>query len=296
MLTISPEKQVRAYAGLRSLEAKALALEELIGGLKRRCLHGGPGAANDLAAATSELRAHLGQLTEQAAELEVLFAAPAPAAAATPPAAAPAPLSPPQPRMPPDRRREAPKSSGMRGTTDVLSVAELMSFLSSVKKTGTLTLQSVESMFVFEFNQGAVVHAVTNELEPHMRLGTILVAQNKLTEQQLQVSLEASAHTKEILGDQLVRSQTVTAGDLRQALEVQVRKIFEAAFRLKQASFTFVDGNLSNIAQRTSVNTMHLLLEAARQSDEKSRIAGPTSPASVPPAPVPPVLDTILPG
>lgn len=290
MLTISPEKQVRAYAGLRSLEAKALALEELIGGLKRRCLHGGPGAANDLAAATGELRAHLGQLTEQAAELEVLFAAPAPAVAA------PAPLSPPQPRVPPDRRREAPKSSGMRGTTDVLSVAELMSFLSSVKKTGTLTLQSVESMFVFEFNQGAVVHAVTNELEPHMRLGTILVAQNKLTEQQLQVSLEASAHTKEILGDQLVRSQTVTAGDLRQALEVQVRKIFEAAFRLKQASFTFVDGNLSNVAQRTSVNTMHLLLEAARQSDEKSRAAGPASPAPVPPAPVPPALDTILPG
>lgn len=279
MLTISPEKQVRAYAGLRSLEAKALALEELIGGLKRRCLHGGPGAGHDLAAATSELRAHLGQLAEQAAELEGLFAAPSTTPAPLPPA-----------RVPPDRRREAPKASGMRGTTDVLSVAELMSFLSSVKKTGTLTLQSVESMFVFEFNQGAVVHAVTNELEPHMRLGTILVAQNKLTEQQLQVSLEASAHTKEILGDQLVRSQTVTETDLRQALEVQVRKIFEAAFRLKQASFTFVDGNLSNIAQRTSINTMHLLLEAARQTDEKSRQASQATAA------VPPVLDTILPG
>lgn len=273
MLSISPDKQIRAYSSLRALEARAQAVEELVGSLKRRCLHGGPGAVDEVAAAAGELRAQLRQLTEQAAELETVFRSVAQAS----------PL--------PERRREPREATGMRGTTDVLSVADLMGFLSSVKKTGTLTLQSSEATFVFEFQNGAVVHAVTNETDPDLRLGTILVAQNMLTEQQLQDSLEASAVTKEILGDQLVRSQTVSETDLRFALELQVRKIFESAFQLAHANFTFHDGNLSNIAQRTSLNTMHLLLEAARQTDEKRRreSGGATSATKS-------VLDSILPG
>lgn len=272
MPTPTTDKQVRAYADLRALEVRAHALEELIGVLKRRCLCGGPGAAAAIQAATVELRTAVAQLAEQASWLESVldFAGPVPA---------PSQLAEPRP-LP-----------VMRGTTDVLSVADVFGLLSSVRKTGTLTLASPGQMFVFEFRDGAIVHAATNAIDPGLRLGSILVAQNKLTEDQLRQHLAASASARQLLGTQLVRSQTVSVRDLRSALEVQVRRIFEAAFGLQGATFTFLEGNLGDAAERVTLSTMHLLLEAARQQDERCR----RDPAPAAPAKKA-ALDSILPG
>lgn len=250
---LTPDVQVRTYSALRSLEARAQTLEELIGALKRRCLHGGPTAMDDIVGSAGELRRQLRQLQEQERDLElVLGCGPVAEVAA-------------------DRRQEPREACGMRGTTDVFSVADLVGMLSSVKKTGTLTLQANGVMFVFEFQRGAIVHAVTNQTEPDLRLGTILIAQNLITEAQLAHELQESAAGKRMLGHQLVLSQTVSSDDLRAALDVQVQRIFEQAFELQGARFHFQDGTLSAIAERTSLNTMHLLLEAARQSDERRR-------------------------
>ena len=162
----------------------------------------------------------------------------------------------------------------IRGTTSVLGVPDLVNLLSSLQKTGTLSLQSDDAMFVFEFEGGKIVHAVTNQQKAELRLGTILVAQNVLTEQQLLESIQASVQAKSLLGSHLVHSATVSESDLRAALDMQVRRIFDAAFALRGAQFTFVEGCVSSIAQRTAVNTMELLLEAARQEDEERARAG----------------------
>ena len=250
---LTPDLQVRAYSSLRSLEARAQALEELIAALKRRCLHGGPTAIDDIVASVGDVRRQLRQLQEQERDLElVLGCGPAAVTVA-------------------DRRQEAREPCGMRGTTDVVSVADLVGMLSSVKKTGTLTLQANGVLFVFEFQRGAIVHAVTNQTDPDLRLGTILVAQNLLTEEQLAHELSESSAGNRMLGHQLVLSQIVSSDDLRAALDVQVQRIFELAFELQHARFHFQDGTLSTIAERTSLSTMHLLLEAARQSDERRR-------------------------
>jgi len=250
MLALAPETQLRAYASLRSLETRALAIEELIGSIKRSCLHGGLGAVADLISATAELRWQLGQAGELTGALESTLGVQRGHEAA------------------PEKRHEVQEPRGMRGTTDVLGVPDLISLLSSLRKTGTLALHAGEAMFVFEFQEGRIVHAITNQQGPQLRLGTILVAQNKLTEEQLQDCLDASAEAKAMLGTHLVHSATVSESDLRAALDVQVRRIFDLAFSVPFARFTFLDGSISNIAQRTTVNTTHLLLEAARQKDE----------------------------
>lgn len=143
-------------------------------------------------------------------------------------------------------------------------------------------------MFVFEFQRGSIVHAVTNHVSPDFRLGTILVLQCKITEEQLQENLDQSELANTLLGSELLRSATVSAPDLRSALEVQVRRIFDEAFSLPDASFTFLEGNLSNIAQRVSMNTTQLLFEMARQKDLDLREHGAAA-ATNP-------LDAILPG
>lgn len=256
MLALSLDSQIYAYACLGKIEARALEIEGVIAKLKRRCLAGGAGSLPDLVSAAAEMRWQMRQLTEHAQAFEALLGmrrGTAPLPAPTPPQG----------------------FIGLRGTTETLGVPDLVSLLSSLAKTGTLTLQSGETMYVLEFVEGAVVHAVTNHRSPEWRLGTILVAQNKLSQEQLQQSLDAVAQTNEMLGTQLVRTETVSEADLRGALETQVRKMFEHIFSLQEARFTFVDGSISNVGQRVSLNTTQLLLETARRRDEKHESEGP---------------------
>ena len=253
MKDLSQELKIRAYTEVRTLESRADALEAYIGALKRLLIHGGPGACPDLVASAAEIRWQLRQLDAHLQNLEKALGFIGSL------------------EKEPESQAEEPEQATVRGTTDVLPVADLVGVLSSARKTGTLTLQADGTMYVFEFHNGAVVHAITNHANPGMRLGSILVAQSKITEKQLRDNLEASSAANELLGDHLVSSQTVSVSDLRTALETQVQLIFEAAFELDGAHFTFLEGNLSNIAQRTSLNTTHLLLEAARQKDEKRR-------------------------
>lgn len=251
MLTVMPDAQLRVYSSLHALEATSQALEARLAAGKRRFLHGGAAAGEDVAITLADARHDLARLQARLDEATAQLAKMTPA---EPPA---------------ERRNGVRPAPTLRGSTDVLEVADLVAFLSSLQKTGTLSLESPGALFVLEFQDGAVVHAVTNAGDPELRLGTVLVAQNLVTEARLQECVAASRAANELLGDQLVRTATVSEGDLRSALAAQVQRIFEAAFQLRHAQFTFLDGSVSAIAQRAQLNTTHLLLEAARQTDEK---------------------------
>ncbi len=281
-MTIPPPTQLRTYTTLRTLHSRAEALEQVIAQLQRACLHGR--AVPEVVATMSELRWQLRKLDELTGLLEATFgtaAATAPVVrgrggAARPqadakPGAKTVAMTDAKVLAKPDVKTEpaeANEPGGVRGTIETFGVPDLVSMISSLQKTGTLTLQGDGAMIVFEFEQGRVVHAITNKRDPAMRLGTILVAQNHLSEKQLQDSLAAATAGKQLLGDALVRSATVSAEDLRTALDEQVHRIFEMAFSLRQGRFVFQEGSLSTLQQRTSLNTMQLLLEAARLRDE----------------------------
>lgn len=268
-MTIPPPTQLRTYTTLRTLQSRAEALEQNIAQLQRACLHGR--AVPEVVATMSELRWQLRKLDELTGLLEATFGT----AAATAPVvrgkgdALRTPAAKPDAKV--AAKAESPESNepgGVRGTIETFGVPDLVSMIGALQKTGTLTLQGDGAMFVFEFEQGRVVHAITNKHDTSMRLGTILVAQNHLSEEQLRDSLAAATAGKQLLGDALVRSATVSEQDLRTALDEQVHRIFEAAFALRQGRFAFQEGSLSTLQQRTSLNTTKLLLETARLHDE----------------------------
>lgn len=269
-MTIPPPTQLRTYTTLRTLQSRAEALEQSIAQLQRACLHGR--AVPEVVATMSELRWQLRKLDELTGLLEATFGTAATAAPVvrgkgealrTPAATKPDAKAAAKGESP-----EANEPGGVRGTIETFGVPDLIGMIGSLQKTGTLTLQGDGAMFVFEFEAGRVVHAITNKHDPAMRLGTILVAQNHLTEQQLRDSLAAATAGKQLLGDALVRSATVSEQDLRTALDEQVHRIFDAAFALRQGRFAFQEGSLSTLQQRTSLNTTQLLLETARLRDE----------------------------
>lgn len=260
-MTIPPPNQLRTYTTLRTLQSRAEALEANIAQLQRACLHGR--AVPEVVATMNELRWQLRKLDELTGLLESTLGTAAPTPA--PRGRGEAPRAKTDPKADP---AEGSELGGVRGTIQTIGVPDLVGMICSLQKTGTLTLQGDGAMFVFEFEAGRVVHAITNKHDPAMRLGTILVAQNHLSEEQLRATLAAATAGKQLLGDALVRSATVSEADLRMALDEQVRRIFESAFSLQQGRFAFLEGSLSPLSQRTSLNTTQLLLEVARLRDE----------------------------
>ena len=252
---LSLDSQIYAFAEVAKLERRVLELEDLVGLLKRKCLDGARNALPELVTATSEIRWHLRQVAAHVFHIEHHLGI--------------------HGRSAPDVEREptvdTKAPTGLRGSTDTLSIPDLLGLLSNLQKTGSLTLQAGDTLYVLEFLEGAIVHAVTNERSPEWRLGTILEAQCKLTAEQLRESLAAVERTKELLGNELLRTALVTESDLRAALEMQVRNLFEHIFGLGYARFSFVEGNISNVGQRVSLSTTQLLLESARRQDEGER-------------------------
>lgn len=258
MSNLPADSQLRLYSAVRQLESRTAAFEALVGRLRRACVHGSDSTTSDMIATASDLGWQLRLLFDYTQQIRKELGVGNRAGNTRDETAAPTQ----------DDAREVPDPAGLRGSIETIAVADLVGMLSTLGKTGTLALNADDVMYVFELQQGKVVHAVTNQKSPELRLGTILVAHNKLSPAELQANLDECATCNELLGAHLVKTATVSESDLREALDVQVHRIFEQAFRLRNARFSFVEGSLSAIAQRATINTTELLLDAARLQDQ----------------------------
>lgn len=248
-------EQAESFAQINELEHRAMQFEGIVAEIKRAFLGsslGGDGLA--LARAVRELR---WQLDQSRGVLERVAVGRGIA----------------EPRLedePGDTTgRRARIQAGLRGSTRTLRIPDLLGMLSSQRKTGTLTVHGGKEQFVLELLQGAVVHLVSNRPRPEQRLGTILVARNRISAARLEGFL-AEHPLQGPIGAALTRENLVSEEDLRDALTTQVREIFRRLFELTEACFSFVDGKVSDLELRVCVNTMQLLLDSARQRDETS--------------------------
>jgi Domain of unknown function (DUF4388) len=157
----------------------------------------------------------------------------------------------------------------LRGTTKAVSVTELLGLLGTQGKTGTLWLKTDEEVFLLEFVDGAVVHAGTNRPVAAERIGTILVAQNKISQKRLLDEL-AKANVVPI-GETMLKAELFSENDLRDALEHQVQSLFHRIYGIEDARFAFRDGAVSDVEKRVCLCTTQLLLESARCIDEQAR-------------------------
>jgi hypothetical protein len=199
-----------------------------------------------------DLRRHLQRIDEGLLRLESVHGCAAVSEAAAP------------------RRRGPGPTDGLRGSTRAFPLADLLGLLSGQRKTGVLHLKSGEERFILEFADGAVVHAVTNTPQPEQRLGSILVAQGRIDPERLDAFLDERGSDQSPLGAALVRAHLIREDDLLDALDLQIQELFRRIFELEDCQFYFADGPVRNIRHRVCLNTIHLLLESARQQDERS--------------------------
>jgi hypothetical protein len=254
MSTPAIDKKVAFFSQVHELERRATQIEAVVAQIKRQLLSSGDALPiPDLIGVFGELE---WQLEKSTATLSKLAAeAGIQRRSAT--------------SAPKDRDNEPP--CGLKGSTKSLRIPDLLGMLSSQRKTGTLTIRAGDENFTLELLRGAVVHLVSNRPRPDQRIGTILVARNRISAERLEAFLRTHPAIDGPLGQALTRESLISEEDLRDALTVQVRELFRRIFEVENAQFSFVDGKVSDLEQRVCMNTIHLLLDCARQKDEAVR-------------------------
>ena len=170
----------------------------------------------------------------------------------------------------------------LKGDLDSIGVAELFKTLSDQRATGVLTVSSGMGEKMIAVSHGEIA-VVSDNLSERTRLGDLLVARGKITEEQLGHALKTQRlDARSKLGDILVKQGIASAELISEAIRFQVEEQITDLFTWKDASFEFdssksvddvydPDGSGSPI-QRLSVSTQSLMAETAKRMESWKQI------------------------
>jgi hypothetical protein len=167
------------------------------------------------------------------------------------------------------RAKPAPGSEGvLTGHALVIPISELLSFLSGLRKSGMLWVDTPRESFLLQLQDGAVVYAHGDNPPQGQLLGEILVRNEALARDKLAWALVESAAGKDVLGTHLVRKGLVSSEELTRALAEQAQMIFDRLFGSHDATYQFELGGRLMDSADVRLNVIQLLLESARANDE----------------------------
>ncbi len=167
--------------------------------------------------------------------------------------------------------QQARGACALRGFSTSLPVPDLLEFMSTYRKTGTLRVSTQVETFTLELLEGDVVHAGSDYSCHEQLLGSILVARDSISTEQLEDFFRNYSVTGRHFGEAMVRQQIVSRDDLQDALEEQVQGLFRRLHTSTDAAFYFYEGAHDDVEARIRLNVRALLLESAAQNDESLR-------------------------
>lgn len=155
----------------------------------------------------------------------------------------------------------------LSGSLGAFKLPEVLTFLSTTRKSGTLTLRrGVEESYLF-FDDGSLVYAGSNREQ--FRLGYILLRKKKITREQRERIDELMLREGGRFGQIAVQQGVLTEAQLRDFLKVQVSEIVYDCFVWHGGTFSFAAENgLPSHAVTISVDLSNLIMEGARRIDE----------------------------
>jgi uncharacterized protein DUF4388/type III secretion system (T3SS) inner membrane Yop/YscD-like protein len=158
----------------------------------------------------------------------------------------------------------------LSGSIQVFPLADVLTFLSSSHKSGTLTLANESNEAYLYFDDGTLVFAGSNQ-EP-FRLGSILLRKKKISREQRDRIDALMQREGGRFGQFAVQEGALTEAQLRDFLKIQVSEIVYDAFVWHGGTFTFVqDFALPPHAVTIAIDLPNLIMEGARRIDEWER-------------------------
>ncbi len=158
----------------------------------------------------------------------------------------------------------------LEGTLRDFSLADILQLISLQHKTGLLTVKSPGDTVTLGFVDGQLVSAESSAQRLDTRLGTVLVKTRRLTAESLARALELQAQTLQRLGFILLKNGFCSADDLRDGLDIQIRRIAYGLFRWTDGDYVFeqTDHVDYDPESTTPISVERLLMEGARMLDE----------------------------
>ncbi len=155
----------------------------------------------------------------------------------------------------------------LQGNLDSFKLPEVLTFLSTTRKSGTLSLTSESKASYVYFDAGALVFAASDQAS--LRLGELLLRRKKISGEQFARLDTLMQNDGGRFGQIAVQQGVLSEEQLRDFLKIQVSEILFDAFVWKGGLFSFTDEmTLPPYATTISVDLSNLIMEGARRIDE----------------------------
>lgn len=169
----------------------------------------------------------------------------------------------------------------LKGDLGTIQLADIFQTLANNQSRGTLVVHDKDSRKRIYFDSGRVI-LLTSGKRKGLRIGKVLLARKKITQNELDAALREQETMKEPLGKVLVNMGIISDADVQDAVKSQIEEEIYSLFTWTDAQFEFSPDTSLKPAEMEkaaeiislSLDTQALLMEAARRADEWQSIAG----------------------
>ena len=160
---------------------------------------------------------------------------------------------------------------GLSGNLRTMDLPEILQWISSGRKTGTLHIgrRSVQKRIFF---QGGVIHTSWSN-DPRESLGQFLIRDRLVTEEQLFRALLKQENEGRLIGSILIADGLLSEDDLRGSLQAKAEETIYDLFLWPEGKFEFKDGEEpANVTVFIDVEVTGVIMEGVRRVDEWQRM------------------------
>ena len=163
-----------------------------------------------------------------------------------------------------------------KGNLEVLNLSDIFQSLAMNRHSGTLIVNDGKREKKIFFAEGEICLLTSGR---RMRLGDLLIADGKITEEDLDLALKLQKQSRKKLGEILVEEGFCEPEDIESILRMQIEEELYDLFLWRKAEFEFLADTMpedmaaeSPNLTRLHINTNSLIMEALRRLDEWSLI------------------------
>ena len=158
----------------------------------------------------------------------------------------------------------------IKGSLDTMSLSDLLQFLGSGRKSGTLKFDRGKISKQVYFQKGLIVGSRSND--PREYLGQVLLHYAKVDEAQLQLAREAQRRSGVRLGEALIQLGMLTEKDVLEVLRIRTLDAIFDLFVWNDGQFEFYDEEpLPTDLIKVQVQPTTVIMEGIYRIDELSR-------------------------
>lgn len=157
------------------------------------------------------------------------------------------------------------------GMSPPVELWSLFGFLGSMHKTGILRIHTDDTIFMISIVEGDVVHGVSQWRPEAELLGNLLVSLGSIDRVSLGNFFRKCGPSASRIAEALSREELVNTAELRRALEIQLRQLFDRLLAARNAEWCFHEGEATLSYIHLRVNAIGVLLDSARKRDERKR-------------------------